>query len=90
MPCFSIKWLKYTRDKGILSIQIMSKCIFVLFQNFFPFKWREKLVVYYFLFLLGLTKQLRYATYGFETCCSYLGSIKHSYISMAKQTISTS
>ena len=41
------------------------------------------------LFLFCLTKQLRYATYGLETCCSYLGPIKHTYISMVKQTIST-
>ena len=33
---------------------------------------------------------MRYATYGIETCCSYLGSIKHTYISMVKQTVSTS
>ena len=29
-------------------------------------------------------------TYGLETCYSYLGSIKHTYISMVKQTIATS
>ena len=68
----------------------MGKCIFFLFRNFFSFNWRAKLVIYYFLLLFCLTKQLRYATYGLETCCSYLGSIKHTYISMVKQTISTS
>ena len=40
-------------------------------------------------FLFGLTKHLRHATYGLETCCSYLGSIKHTCTSMVKQTIST-
>ena len=30
------------------------------------------------------------ATYALETCYLYLGSIKHTYISMVKQTISTS
>ena len=89
VSCFAIKWLKYTCNKGILSIQITSKWIFVLFLNFFPFKWKWELVIYYFLLLFCLTKQLRYATYGLETCCSYLGSIKHTNISMVKQTIST-
>ena len=45
--------------------------------------------LFFFLLLSCLTKQLRYATYGLETCCSYLGSIKHTYISMVKQIIST-
>ena len=40
-------------------------------------------------FIFCLTKQLRYAADGLETCCSYLGSIKHTYISMVKQTFST-
>ena len=95
-PCFAIKWLKYTCNKGILSIQIMGKCIFVLFRNFFPFNWRAKLVIYYFIIIIiiitviiFLWKQLRYATYGLETYCSYLGSIKYTFISMVKQTIST-
>ena len=89
MPCFAITWLKYTCNKGILSIQIMGKCIFVLFRNLSPFNWRAKLVIYYFLLLFCLTKQLRYATYDLETC-SDLGSIKHTYISMVRQTTSTS
>ena len=38
---FAIKRLKYTCNKGILSIQIMGKCSFVLFWNFFPFNYRE-------------------------------------------------
>ena len=83
-----MKWPKCTCNKGILSIQIMTKCIFVLFRNFFPFNWKAKLV--FFLSLLILTKQLRYANYGLETCCSYLDSIKNTYISMVKQTISAS
>ena len=80
VPYFAIKWLKYTRNKGILSIHIMGKIIFVLFWNFFAFDWRAKLVIYFFIFILFLfylTRHLRYATYGLETCCSYLGSIKH-------------
>ena len=88
--CFAIKWLKHTCNKRILSIQIMGKWIFVLFLNFFPFNWKLKLVIYYFLLLFCLTRQLRYATYGLKTCCSYLGSINHTYISMVKQVISTS
>ena len=32
--CFAIKCLKYTCNKGILSIQKMSKCIFALFGTF--------------------------------------------------------
>ena len=67
--CFAIKWRKYTCNKDILSIQIMGKCIFVFFQNFFSFNWRAKLVIYFFSFFLA--KQLRYATYGLKTCCSY-------------------
>ena len=46
-------------------------------------------MIYYFFIILS-HQQLRYATYGIETCCSYLGSIKYTYISMVKQTISTS
>ena len=30
-------------------------------------------------FKFCFTKQLRYAIYDLETCCSYLGSIKHTY-----------
>ena len=37
--------------------------------------------------LFCLTKQLRYTTYSLQNCCSYLGSIKHTYISTLKQTI---
>ena len=88
VSCFAIKWLKYACNKGILPIQIMDKCFFVFFRNFFPFNWKAKLGIYYFLLLFFLTKQLRYATYGLETCCSYLGSITHNYISMVKETIS--
>ena len=68
-----------TCNKGILLIQKMGKCIFELLGNFFSFNWRAKLM-----------KQLRYATYGLEICCSYLSSINHTYISMVKQTISAS
>ena len=82
MPYFAIKWLNNACNKGILSVQIMGG-------NVFPFNWRAKLVIYYFL-LFCLARQLRYATYGLETCSSYLGSIKHTYISMVTQTISTS
>ena len=46
VPCFAIKQLKYTCNKGILSIQIMGKRIFALFRNFFHFKWRAKLVIF--------------------------------------------
>ena len=35
VPCCAIQWLKYSCNKGILSSQIMSKSIFVLFLNFF-------------------------------------------------------
>ena len=42
------------------------------------------------IYLFCLTKQLRYATYGLETCYWYTSSIKHTYISIVKQTISTS
>ena len=48
VPCFAIKWLKYTRNNRILSIQIMGKCIFALFKNYFYFYWGAKLVIYYF------------------------------------------
>ena len=43
---FCNKVAKYICNKGILSIQTMYKCIFVLFRNFFPFNWRAKLVIY--------------------------------------------
>ena len=58
----------------------MGKCTFVLFRNFFHFKWRANLVV----FLTFFTKQLRYATYDLEICCLYLGCIKHTNISFVK------
>ena len=92
VPCFPIKWQKYTCNKGICSIQIMGKCIFALFWNFFSFNWRAKLVIYfyYYYYFFFLTKQLRYATYNLETYYSHLGSVKHAYISMVKQTTSTS
>ena len=51
---------------------------FFPFRNFPPFNWKAKLVIYYFL-LFCRTKQLHYAAHGLET-----------YISMVKQTISTS
>ena len=35
-------------------------------------------------FKFCFTKQLRYATYDLETYCSYLDSIKHTYISLVK------
>ena len=54
---------------------------FFPFSEFVPFNWRAKLVIYFFLLLFCLTKQLRYATYGLEAC-SYLGVIKHTCISM--------
>ena len=63
---------------------------FCPFSELFPFPLERKLVIYYFSLLFCLTKQLHYATYGLETCCSYIGSIKHTYISMVKQTTSTS
>ena len=81
VPCFAIKQLQYTCYKGILSIQIMGKCIFVLFRNLFHFKSRAKLVIF---FKFCFTKQLRYAPYDLETRCSHLGSIKHTYISLVK------
>ena len=86
---FCYKWLKCTCNKGVISIEITGKCSFVLFRNFVSFNWGAKLGIYYFLSFC-LTKQLRCATYGLETFCSYLGSIKHIYTSMVKQTISTS
>ena len=77
VPCFAIKQLKYNRNKGILSIQVMGKCIFALFQKFFPFYWKAKLVSC--VILLTVLKLV-----------VHLGSVKHTYISMVKQTISTS
>ena len=62
----------------------MGKYIFVLF----PFLLESKISDLIFV-LFFLTKQLRYATCGPETYCSYLGLVKHTYISMVKQTIST-
>ena len=35
-------------------------------------------------FQFCLTKQWRYATYDLETCCSYLGTIKHTYTFLVK------
>ena len=49
---FCNKVTKYTCNKGILSIQIMSKCIFVFFRNIFPFNWKSKLVIYYFFIII--------------------------------------
>ena len=46
VPCFAIKQLKCTCNKGVLSIQIISKCIFALFREFFDFKWRPKLLTF--------------------------------------------
>ena len=65
----------------------MHFCSFSEFFRTFPFLPGSK-IIDLLLFLFCLTKQLRYATYGLEFCCSYL-SIKHTYISMIKQTIST-
>ena len=76
---------KIYSQQRILSIQIMGRCIFTPFQNFFHFYWRAKFSDFiFFLFYIKLC----YATYGLETCFSYLGSIKHT--STVKQTISTS
>ena len=60
---------------------------FCPFSELFPLYMESKISD---IFLFCLTKQLGYATYGLETCCSKKGSIKHTYISMIKQTISTS
>ena len=90
VSCFASKWLKCTGNKWILSIQIMGKCIFVLFRNFFLFNWKAKLVIYYFFYYYFVSPN-SCVMLGLETCCcSYLGSIKHTYISMVKQTIFTS
>ena len=90
VSCFASKWLKCTCNKWILSIQIMGKCIFVLFRNFFLFNWKAKLVIYYFFYYYFVSPN-SCVMLGLETCCcSYLGSIKHTYISMVKQTIFTS
>ena len=51
---------------------------FCPFSELFPLLLESKISDLSF-FLFCLTKQLRYATYGLETCCSYLGSIyKHT------------
>ena len=65
---------------------------FCPFLELFPFWLESKIsdLLFLLLLLFCLTKQLYYATYSLETCCSYLDSIKHTYISMVKQTISTS
>ena len=55
----------------------------------FPFKLESKISDLSF-FLFYLTKQLRYAIYSLESCYSYLGPIKHTYISMVKHIISKS
>ena len=95
--CFAIKWLKCTCTKEILSVKIMGKWIFVLFRKFFPFNWKAKsiILIYYqwsiIFFIIFLSRQTAaLCCLGLETCCSYLGSTKHTYISMVKQTISTS
>ena len=53
LPCFAIKWLKCTCNKGIFSIQIMGKWSFVLFGNFFPFNWSAKLVILFFYYFVS-------------------------------------
>ena len=58
---------------------------FSSFSELLPFLLESK-INYFFC----LAKQLRYASYGLKTCCSYLGSIKHICTSIVKQTISTS
>ena len=47
------------------------------------------MINYFFIIILS-HQTVALATYGLKTCCSNLGSIKHSYISMVKQTISKS
>ena len=54
VPFFAIKWVKYTCNKAIFSIQIMSKCIFVLFWDFLPFNWGAKLVIFFSLQTVAL------------------------------------
>ena len=58
---------KYTCNKGILSIQIMGKCIFFLFRNFSLFNWIAKLVIY-FLFNRDLNRGC--LIYMFSLCFS--------------------
>ena len=54
-----------------------------LFRTFSLFAYALESKTSYLTFILFyLTKQLRYTTYSLESCYSYLGSIKHTYISM--------
>ena len=66
---------------------------FCPFSELFPFLLESKisdLVFFLLLLLFCFTKQLCFTTYSLETCCSYLGSIKNTHISMIKQAISIS
>ena len=65
VPCFVIKGLKCTCNKGILTIQIIGKCNFSPFSELFP--WESKISDLFFLSFI-FTQELRYATYGLETC----------------------
>ena len=65
----------------------MGKYILSIFRTFSLFTGGQN-QWFNFVFYFYLTKQLCCTTYGLETCFSYLGSIKHTYISMVKQTIS--
>ena len=50
VPYFAIKWLKYTRNKGILSIQIMDKCIFFPSFSLFPEKQNQWInILFYYV-----------------------------------------
>ena len=51
---------------------------FYPFPEPFPFLLEKKISDLIFA-LNCLTKHLRYNTYGHETCCSYLSSMKHLY-----------
>ena len=87
---FCNKVLKYTCNKGILLIQIMDRCIFVVFRNYSPFNWRAKLIIY-LLFLFILSHQTVVLCYLRSWNLLFnLASIKHTYISMVRQTITTS
>ena len=89
VPRFAIKWLKCICNKAILSIQIMDKSIFVLFWDFSPCNWRAKLVIY--LLLLSILSHQKVALVYLRSwnLLFNLGSIKHTYISVVKQTITT-
>ena len=89
VPCFAIKWLKYTNKKWIFSIQVIGKCIFAIFEDFSLFPGEK--ISNLWLFLFGLGKQLRYAAYGLKLVAhiKHTISIKHTYISMVKKSIST-